>query len=744
MANYTRKKGFSFLSFLLGILFGMIILVAGVAGVLYYALKTDVDKALSMVGLENKDEDGNSIYINTDVETGGAASLLDLVSKVSVLASSGAELSVSDVEGLLPAVGGLVDGLYETVNSFIPMERAELTGVKFSELSDFVQEKLFDVQPAVLLENFGMSGLVDNKLLSVIFLGPEAEYIQVDGKAYPLYYDTFYNEGALKREDDAASLPENLYGDAEEFNGAYRVYYYFDGETAYTKNSGEAYSLYTPEYASLTGYYYRNGEERVVVTPVCVRDFADGQLSMLDNVYLSDLLADGNELFDRLLGGISIGDLLNNGIDFVEILNGIYLADILPTQVDDAIMTNMFWNINSIEESAGADYTHIGTYTEGDIDYPCYIQTKLSENGDTVIDSAYYSNGGERVQIHSITVGGLMDGLNIDDVINGFTIADFIDIKAQEAVMAYLGYGLYGVTNTGENTYTAGYDVNGVKVTAYAETDGNGIITKCYYLDGEMQISIKSTGIGNISDRITNVTKKLTIGDFIGETNDPIISKLGKYTIDSVTDGISKLTVEDVMGNIDESNILIYNIKDSAIGELPQTIANLTINTLYAAEIYKNGDAKGTISLATVYNSDYLYYTLEDGKYSLVDEGHGLGKLKLSEFTPNTYYTYGAADGVWKMLVYAKTEDGGKTEMAYTVNNLTAMIENINENISNSTLYDLHNAGILQFTDVDSLNNKIPYAQGNTIAYSKPIGEMGLMEFINFVVDNISRTTASN
>ena len=54
MANTTRRKGFSILSFLLGIILGMILLVGIVAGVGYYALTTDVDSALKLAGLENK------------------------------------------------------------------------------------------------------------------------------------------------------------------------------------------------------------------------------------------------------------------------------------------------------------------------------------------------------------------------------------------------------------------------------------------------------------------------------------------------------------------------------------------------------------------------------------------------------------------------------------------------------------------------------------------------------------------
>ena len=51
MANTTRRKGFSILSFLLGIILGMILLVGIVAGVGYYPPTTDVDPAVKPCGL---------------------------------------------------------------------------------------------------------------------------------------------------------------------------------------------------------------------------------------------------------------------------------------------------------------------------------------------------------------------------------------------------------------------------------------------------------------------------------------------------------------------------------------------------------------------------------------------------------------------------------------------------------------------------------------------------------------------
>lgn len=737
MANNTRRKGFSILSFLLGIIFGMIILVASVAGVAFYVLKTDVDSALKLAGLENKDEEGNSIYINTDIESGGVANLLDLVSKVQVMAGKGAELSIGEIEGLLPALSDMVDQMYGAVNSVIPMERDELTGVKFASIGDFVIRKVQEAQPVQILENFGMTDFVENKIMSLLLLGPEADYEQVGESKYPLYYDSFaLTDGTYRRSGDNAALPAALETYLTESGEEYRLFYYIVGGDCYVSGTTTDYALYNADGATLSGYYYMNGAERVIVTPITIKDFSSGNFDVLNDIYLSEFFGEGTDLFifDDVLSGVSVGDLMNGNVNIEQILRDVSVSDLIQTQISDGIMLNMFWNITDVSESAGEDYTHRGVYTANGNDYVCYIRTKTAGDGNAVIDSAYYFDGETKTDITSLTIGDLMNGVNINDKINDFKLSDFIYIKAEESVVAYLGYGIYGIEKTGEGKYTASYD-KPEKVTAYITTDAEGVITDCYYLDGDAKVKIKSTSIIEVSGMIAGITQKLTIGDFIGETDDPILSKLCKYTINNVSDGLGELTLTDVLGGISESNVLLYNLKDSTIGELPDAIANLTINTIYASEIYKisakNDDAGNEISpevpaelkLAQIYNEKYIYYTLNDGKYTLVNVNPAaLGKLEESQFTENTYYTYGEAQGIWKMLLY---KDG--SEAAYTINNLTDMIGNVSDNMSKATLRDLHNSGILVFSEPSALEKSINYNEQTV-----KLGDLGLLDFMNY------------
>lgn len=816
MANTTRRKGFSILSFLLGIILGMILLVGIVAGVGYYALTTDVDSALKLAGLENKDENGNYIYVNTDLESGGAKSLLDLFDKVMQFTGDPENLSVGEVEKLLPAVKDMVDQLHTTINEFIPMERNELLEVKFSGLEEFVKTKVYDIQPAVLFGNLGMSGLVENKIISLVFLGSEADYVVNGGVKYPVYYDAFeLVDGAYLRKDDGLPLPaeysDNLYLKGEE----YRLYYYIVDGTPYITDDGYTYyppvaktrfggqySSYTPEYAKLTGYYYMNGDERVVVTPITVGALGDGQLDMLDDIYLTELLSESNELAEKVFGEISLGNLMNEGVDFEVILNGLYVGDIVKTKVDDSIMANLVWKIKDIVAQPGEDYTHIGKYTADERDVTLYINTEQNASGDSIIESAYYIDGQNKVKVNSVTIGNLMDGFGVDEVLNDITLADFIDIKATDAILSYLGYGIYGIKQT-DGVYTAKYEIaeGGVlrEADCFIETSAEGenvLITSCYYQEDGARIEIPCANVQQLSDRISTVTKKLTLGEFIGETDDPVLKKLGGYTLDNVSEAINTLTIGDVLTNaddnkllsnlkdtplselptkintlkmsdileIDEDNLLLSGIKDATLETLPEVINTLNINELYAKEIYKvktgedesgnavyaDGVRKQAVSVVTdpntqiAFNESYVYYTrtvADDGseKFTLVNiPGNALGKITAQQFAAlgGEYYTYGEANGVWQILLY--NED---SESVYTVNNLAAMMDNVSKNMSHSTLRQLHEIGVLVIDKPEFFDNKLYYLDSSMrpVQSDKAVGDMELIELINFIINNISR-----
>ncbi len=789
--NASGRRGFSFLSFILGILIGIILVIGSVAGAAYYVLSGKIDDVMNTVGMPNKDEDGNNVYINTDKENGGVETLLELVTKVGELMSDTGSLSVGKVEKLVPAVSGFVDGIHETLAGFVEIDREEFASVEFSALGEFVQEKVLDIEPAKLLDGFGMGGALDNKIVSLIFNGSEAEYVvdESTGVKYPAYYDVYnLSEGKYLREGDGDVLDQNRESNLVPKNGAYRLYYYTangknyltDGDFTFTAPearlaNGEEYV--PSQNAKLSGNYYFDAENnKVTVTPVTLRALSDGGFEVLNGVYLTELLGeDGNDLAATVLGGISLGDIMNGEVNFDEVLSNLPLTDLLGSvKVDDTIMVSLVYRVSGVTAVSGQAYTHTGVYKNEGLEKGVLIETEESDGG-AVIKSIYVDDA-DKAEITSITVADLMDGFSVEDLMNDFTVAEFMDVKPEDGIICYLAYGIYGID---ANNKTCKADVGGADKNCTYEVDADGKITSVIVVEtGE---KVPATPINEISGKINGLSNKLTIRELITNIEEgSLLDTLGDYTVNNIEQGINELTigqivkntsgnslmealkdvkiselsskmndltVSDVMGkDAVEGNFLLKSLKNTKISELPKEISKLTINELYAEEIYKvtkdeNGNDLATpipaeMKLATEYKEEYIYYEKKGDGFVMVNiDGNEQGKLTQQQFD-GTYYTYGKAQGMWEMLLY-----NNGTENAYALENLTDMVANVSQNMSSSTLNDLHNAGLLKFSDPKDLEKPVKYLDGKP---DTTLGELELTEALSYLASLLGNVPETN
>ena len=81
------------------------------------------------------------------------------------------------------------------------------------------------------------------------------------------------------------------------------------------------------------------------------------------------------------------------------------------------------------------------------------------------------------------------------------------------------------------------------------------------------------------------------------------------------------------------------------------------------------------------------------------------------------------------------------SESVYTVNNLAAMMDNVSKNMSHSTLRQLHEIGVLVIDKPEFFDNKLYYLDSSMrpVQSDKAVGDMELIELINFIINNISR-----
>ena len=565
-----RRKGFSFLSFFLGILLGIILVIGTVVGVVLYVLNGKIEDVMGTVGVENKDEDGNYIYINTDKENGGAETLLDLISKISSFAGNTDTLSVGQVEGLLPVVGGFVDQLCDELNKYVVIDREELVSTPFGQIGEWVQEQVLSIQPASLLGVVGMDGALDNKIVSLLLEGHEADYVVSGSAKYPAYYDTYTLSGNTYVRGDGQPLPAGLESALVSKNDEYRLYFYENnGQNYVTDGSfGVSGNTYAPsENAKLSGNYYFNGGEKVTVSPITLRDFSDGEFAMLNDVYLTDFFEEGtSDLADKVLAGISLGDVVNGRLDLNEALANLTLADLIENiSATDAVMVSLAYKVSRVSKVQNQSYSHTGLLKTENGKIDVFIET----DNNNVKRVYYISDDGKEVDVPAMSVSELMEGINVDDLISDFTVADFVAIRPEDKIMAYIAYGIYGIDT---DTNTAFVEIDGVETKCTIFVDEDGAISSVMTSGG---VKVYGAPIGEITDSMNSITDKLTISDIVDVSGNSLLEKLGDKTINELSGAIDELTLGDVVEVGD--NKILNKLKDTPIGELSDALNELTL-----------------------------------------------------------------------------------------------------------------------------------------------------------------------
>lgn len=247
----------------------------------------------------------------------------------------------------------------------------------------------------------------------------------------------------------------------------------------------------------------------------------------------------------------------------------------------------------------------------------------------------------------------------------------------------------------GEEGYVAGYTLNfGAK--SYIDQTGHEYVLASARSQAETKDGTADVYYLRETDGSQVFYPVHDLGDLDG--NDNLVTRIN-----------SRLTIGELMDKDDvENNKFLKHVKDYTVEELPKALEELHLNDVYASEIYVNG-----VDATDGYNSawKYLICTYEkdaDGKPIVDSEGH-------------------------HTLI----------EHDYTLNNLDPLIDNMKANIHDTTLFELAEDGIINFSD-DTLNHGIktevysadagakvpitlPFLNGKT-----KIGELTLDEMIEY------------
>jgi hypothetical protein len=589
MAETSRRRGIHpIVSFILGILFGIILLVGTIVAAVWIALNYDLDKIDA-----NKDSSGNYIYVNADPDDGGVKNAMELVSQLYSLATNYEDISIGKLESLLPITVDLTDSLFDALSEYIELDRETLRTTPVLQLGDYVQSTIMDIRVATLLENFGGS-LTENKILSTIIYGTEAETVNDGSTVIPLYYDVYTKDDDVYKRGDT-TLPSTLSDYIVEKNGEYRIYFYeytegsgtyyvapqVDSAFYFVENEGLLYTPYSADTAKLSGnYYYDVSNQRVDIDPITIGDLADGSaLDSLNNIYATDLLENSdNELTQSILGDITLGDLINGRVDIQQKVNDLKLSVFLDIEPSSPIMAYLGYGLTGVYQDEYGEW--VGEVTiDGDV-YQCLITTTEKDGKEIISQVSYIADDGV-YDVQPTTVSGISD--RISNITKELALADLMTINTptsseSNAIMIFLAYsvtdldeqvdtdwaytGVYNYQAVGEDGNTEERTVN---CYVYAE---NGKITRVVAENG---IKTEKTTVDGVSNQVNRLTKILKIKSLVTiSEDDKVMKKLGEHTISNVSTAIDDLTLDDFMTvnltTIDSSSTILayvtYGISD--------------------------------------------------------------------------------------------------------------------------------------------------------------------------------------
>ena len=276
------------------------------------------------------------------------------------------------------------------------------------------------------------------------------------------------------------------------------------GITDLVKVDGQAYA-YTASYTEKT--VGEDGTESEVTTQVHVYLNADG---MIDRVVMTDGQGnEGNEVAPTTVANIE--DRMNDIDSFIDSMR---ITDIMDIDAENEIMAYLGYRVTGIVASENTQYTHTASYTdENGVIYTAYIFT--AEDGITITEVRYGAPDGEKVEPTTVE--------EIGDVVDSVSVDIFLDFTVDDAITAYIGYGITDIAKeantiagkTYNYTATRHYtDENDSKLTekVFIAADGEGNITAVADKDGN---NIPAASADELTDRINGITEDLALGQFM-------------------------------------------------------------------------------------------------------------------------------------------------------------------------------------------------------------------------------------
>lgn len=682
------------LIFLFGFIFAIVLETGVIVGGALIIANTDIDQLFQICGIENNDENGDQ-YINTDLENGGYKTPLDLVNGIAGMFANIETMTLSEVEKVFPASKSLVKTVDEYLSPFVEIDEEELKDVKFVEFGDYLQKVIVNIEPARLLTGLEMGDVIEsNVIIEAILVGTEFSYVEdtANNLKYPVYYTDYkkitVGEDVLYvtvNDDTPYPLTDESWL-VDLGSGNYRVYYYLvtapegmSPASAYflTDKDFTYFDPATPFALEIsetnlqrTGYYYYDVEgNKIQDKKITFETLTQDAFEPLTTVMATELLdPDGNdELIQKAFAGITVADLLTGNLSVDQIMDKLYLSDVLDVAGDNAILKYLAYNVTDViyydtvqTASDGSAYAQKGVFTDADSNnHECYIMTDTATGN---VSEVFYFDEETRINVDGVAIAAVSD--QIANLTDALRISDVLgDVEPTNKIMTYVNYSLVNVNAVSgeEYAFTAVYK--------YVDASGATVEDPCY-------VYVKTVNGATVIDKVISQT-----------TSERVLS----IKISQISNQIDKLTsiieIGDIM-DISSDDTMLIKLKHSTIDSLSDDMKNLTVQEIYCLDVY----GKSQPDLATTYNPYFIYYTFESDYYK------SAGKLSQEQFESGTYYTFGAPTGIWNLLLCVPTDTAtGKVydDTPCKIGEMNVLITRMQSNINQATLLELKDFGII-------------------------------------------------
>ena len=686
-APTVKKGGFlgKFVSFLLGFIIGIGAVVGTVAGVVSYVMSNTLHTTVSLLDgfapglyamMFGADGLNNGILDEKYANKMVSDLLGDSMTAVSNI--QGGNGSLQELSNVFPIVGNFAAQLVVELDAYsVPVDHGTLMSKPLSEVKDYVMESVKKTALGDLLNGMGKEENGNNDLMNAISYGEEGvDYVVSNGEIVMLNgakkttLNDLISEGGMDKIINKLPLDSVMEVDTEDSvicaiaYGSSSRYVVEDGKVKMTQvtytyeDKGDGWKLYDDKNVAVEATCeYTNKATPYMIT------FENGEVQYLkeDGLFYKAYEDDSLES-PRLYKKTKVGDLSE---DSMSIINNIYLKDALGV---DASSHKVLISLAYGEENVDFKYENDEIVLIGNAK-PRTIGD-LRERGGSLIDD---------IPLTDITTEDRDNGLIMYLLYGRKNVHYAIDEKTDEIVMlqkhiAVLNVGTETKIYNEYGELLSGCTVD-LKNNTYVDADGNAYT--CARDTSEGAIHFLETEDGETAPVYYLFDKdgavyysKTTLGDLAGSEN--VLSNL-----------TSRITVAEVMdAESVENNKFFKHVLNETIDSLPDAINELTLQTVYAEEIFQ---------------------TDEDGNF--LDKDGNITTDK-NEYVVEHEWWYLLHDEAVCNENHGNSCDGQCIE-DYAITEMDTLITNMRNNIEMATLFQLKEDGMINTLSDETMNSPV-------------------------------------